>query len=387
MDGYWKLNNDYHLESVTITLHGDPDTKATKPEKVLLQNLRLAGPKGDLILAKFDAMPGNLKVSYWDMVPYENPFRDDLERPGFVKKVIHELRGTELSEIVQVVNEGKQGSKGLCVLVKPGKKIHVTLTGLDLKFNLNDEFTRISYDYKAITDDPWLRRDKGWRYGQTKEPVLVGDIFLNDRGHAPAHQRRGGILIEESLKVENTGADSFGQFSYCNYFGAHSKWTRQTVLTEEGYLVVRDVYEPGTDVNGYQAAPCWLLRAEGDVQGGDRNWFDAPAWDHAWWQKQKKRVLLYLHPGQGLTFGQAQHASSQDIGGSGSIHSSFAKAKVKAGKPQTWLSVLLPFNEGEDAATVAKRIKTSVDKAGKATARIGNVKVTIDAAGQWTVTR
>ncbi len=65
----------------------------------------------------------------------------------------------------------------------------------------------------------------------------------------------------------------------------------------------------------------------------DRNWFDAPAWDHAWWQKQKKRVLLYLHPGKGLVINQVEHSSSQDI--KGSIHSSFAKATVKAGKPAT----------------------------------------------------
>ncbi len=47
----------------------------------------------------------------------------------------------------------------------------------------------------------------------------------------------------------------------------------------------------------------------------------------------------------------------------------------------------MPFNEGEDAAKIAGKIKTSADKAGKATAHIGNVKVTIDAAGKWQVTR
>ena len=141
-------------------------------------------------------------------------------------------------------------------------------------------------------------------------------------------------------------------------------------------------------MDGYRAAPCWLLRAEGDAQSGgadDRNWFAAPAWDHAWWQTKKKRVLLYLHPGKGLTLGQAKHAASQDIGGS--VHSSFARATIQAGKRQVWLSVLVPFNEGEDAAAVAKKIKTAVDGKGNAEARMGNVEVSIHDGGHWSVRR
>ena len=44
-----------------------------------------------------------------------------------------------------------------------------------------------------------------------------------------------------------------------------------------------------------------------------RNWFDAPAWDHAWWQKKRKRILLWIHPGEGKTFGVTAHDTSPDI--------------------------------------------------------------------------
>ena len=355
MDGYWYLNDDFHLKSVHMGSFSKP---------TIIQNLRLGGPKGDLILAAFDAIPKNLKVTL---------------RKG---KESRKLSGDERKRALTVVDEGRRSGKGLRLNVAPGSSLALTLAGLDLTFDANDEYTRVSFDYKG------------------KGAVL----HLNGRTR-PIYQsplcNRGGVLEWESIKAENHPStistssgqagsgqgddDSFGQFTYRNYFGAHSRWTRQTVLTAEGYLVVRDLYEPGIDVDGYQAAPCWLLRAEGDVQGGDRNWFDAPAWDHAWWQKQKKRVLLYLHPGKGLTFGQGRHSSSRDIGGS--IHSSFAKAIVKAGKPRVWLSVLVPFNEGEDAAKMAKRIKTSVDDAGNCTAGIGNTKVTIKADGQWSVKR
>lgn len=96
------------------------------------------------------------------------------------------------------------------------------------------------------------------------------------------------------------------------------------------------------------------------------------------------QVVLYLHPGKGLTFVQARTRNTTDRD---QCDASFASATLKAGKPQIWLGVLLPFNDGEDATKVAERIKTSVDSAGKATAGVGNVKVTIAAAGRWWVTR
>ncbi len=92
-----------------------------------------------------------------------------------------------------------------------------------------------------------------------------------------------------------------------------------------------------------------------------------------------------MHPGPGLTFGGKRHTASQDIGGS--IHSCFAKAVVKAGEPQVWLSVLTPFDQRQNAADIAGRIKTSLDGAGNATATIGETTVTVTADGDWQVKR
>jgi len=410
MDGYWKLNDEYFLESVGIVLHGNPDKQATEPEKVIIQNLRLSGPKGETVLVNFDSIPSNLKVSYWDKVEYESVFMDDNKHKESIEKDIEILNGEKLSEVVEIV-DGKDGGKAFCVLVKPGKKIRLTFTGLSRKYDLDKEYTRISFDYKAISDDPTMRRSKGWRYGQTSEPALVGDIILNERTKVPSHQRRGGILIAESLKAENKGNDSFGRFSYRNYFGPASTWTRQSVLTEEGYLIVHDEYLPGKDVDGYQAGPVWLLRADGkwitkpDLttdKGHKRtgkfenipvdhttgqNWFDGPAWDHAWWQKQARRVLVYIHPENDRAYGQIQTSSSADISRAINNNLSYAKANVKAGKPEIFLSVLIPFNEGEDAAVLAKKIRTSVDAGGNAKVRIGRVYVTVSNNGNWRVKR
>lgn len=219
---------------------------------------------------------------------------------------------------------------------------------------------------------------------------------------------RSGRLIRSTLRAENHpstttrlrqaaaghagqgGDDSFGQFGFADYFGAGSAWTRQAVLTAEGCLVVRDVYESEKATDGYQAGPCWQLAGDKKppLRAADQNWFDAPAWDHAWWQKTKKRVLLYIHPAKDQTCGQVRHQTSGDISHAIKTDNSFAKSIVKAGKPQVWLSVLMPFNEGEDAAKLAnKKIKTTVDRKGNAGAKIGKVKVTIDADGTWKVKR
>ena len=80
-------------------------------------------------------------------------------------------------------------------------------------------------------------------------------------------------------------------------------------------MVVRDVYESGKATDGCQAGPCWQFRSEGEpqVHPPERNWFDAPVWDHAWWQKQKKRILVSVHAAQGQTYGIARHRTSADI--------------------------------------------------------------------------
>jgi hypothetical protein len=338
MDGYWYLNNDFHLKSVYLGSFSVP---------TIIQNLRLGGPKGDLVLAAFDSIPENLTVS---LVQGEQR---------------RELTAEERKRVLTVVDEGGRGGRGLRIDVPPQSSLSLTLERLDLRFDAHKEYTRVSYDYKG----------RG------------GDLRLNGRIR-PHYFRppynRGGVLVADSLRAENIGDDSFGQFSYRNYFSAHSNWTRQTVLTAEGYLVVRDIYEPGRGVDGYQAAPCWLLMPDGSH---GENWFDAPAWDHAWWQKQKKRVLLLFHPDKELHYGYGRHETTADISRSIRLQNTFAKAIVKAGLPRIWLSVLVPFDEGQDAGDVAALIKTTVDATGTATATIDKIAITIVADGRWLVRR
>jgi len=340
VDGYWYLNNDYHLRSVYLG-------KFDRPTR--LQNLRLAGPKGIITLATLDEIPDQLKLT-------EHRREEQAE-----------LTGADRAVAMRIVKDGRKRGRSLQLNVKPGTSLSVVLDGLDLKFDANEEYTRVSFDFCGSGAGMFLNE------------------YTRPRYHRP-HYNRGGILVRESLRVENEGDDSFGQFTYRNYFGAHSVWTRQTVLTEEGYLVVRDEYLPGPDVDGFQAAPNWMLNDEGDNPDADRHWYDAPAMSHAWWQIQRKRVLLYMHPDRRLKFGQVSHRASQDLGYE-RLRSTFGKAILREARKQVWLAVLKPFNEGVHPRTVAGLINTKLSKNGRAQAIIGGVTVSINPDGEWSVLR
>jgi hypothetical protein len=224
--------------------------------------------------------------------------------------------------------------------------------------------------------------------------VVEGDrsFPLNAQGKPDSELVRGGRILKDAVKAENHGADSFGQFILADCYGGGSRWTRQAVLTKEGYLVVRDAFEPDRKLDGFQVGPCWMLRAEGgtrdvvnekteavtkryvnDPPGHDpaRNWFDAPAWDYAWWQKKPRRVTVYVHPAEGRTYGAVQQATSFDISREIRTNNSFAKASVRAGRAAHFLSVLVPHDAAEEARTVVQRIRTRLRDNGDAQVGIG----------------
>ena len=340
MDGYWQLNNDYHLSSVRI----GPFGSGTR-----IQNLRIAGPAGEKILADFQSVPENLKV----------------ELVQGTQNVT--LKGELRDPVLRIVEGGRRGGKSLQLDVPGEGQVALTLEGLNEKFNGQDQYTRVAYDF--------LGKDGGG----IAPNIHTRPVYFTPMWH------RGAILVRDGLKAENRGEDSYGHFTMRNYYGANSRWTRQAILSAEGYLVVRDTYVPCRDVDGYNAAPCWTIKAGENSKSGN-NWFDAPAFDHAWWQNRKKRVLLYIHDDQDTEIGQVVHRTSQDIRGD-NVRNTFARAKLKAGQPRVWLSVLRPFDEGEDAAGIAASIRTGIDAKGKATVSIGKVKLSITADGQWKVKR
>ena len=341
MDGYWNLNDDFHLTSLQI---------GNFASGTQIQNIRLAGPKGEKILAALDKIPRNLKI---ELCRGENAV---------------ELTGAMRDTACRVVKGGRRPGASL-EIADIGRDcfLRLTLENLNESFNGQTEYTRMSYDFKGPA-------------GGTITP----NVRTKPRYFTPLWHR-GAILAEEDLRAENKGADSFGRFTMRNYYGARSRWTRDSVLTAEGYLVVRDRLLPCSDLSGYHASPCWLISAAENAGKGS-NWFEAPARAHSWWQTQRKHLILHLHKQEDLTIGQVKHRVSQDIGGS-DVQNTFARATLQSGKPQFWLSVLRPFNQGLDSNKVAGGIGTTMAPDGAATVTIDSMTIQLSPDGRWRVSR
>ena len=342
MDGYWQLNNQYQLKSLRI----GPFASGSK-----IQNLRISGPAGEKILESFNSLSEGMKV---EIVNGEKrvPLNDNMK--GHLCKIVD--GGRRLGKCIEIGDLGE------------GNGISFIFNNLNEDFDAQNEFTRISYDFKGPSNGG-----------------ITPNVRTNPRYFTPLWHR-GAILVRDNLRAENKGEDSFGQFSMRNYYGSNSEWTRQSVLTAEGYLIVSDRYVPCLDVDGYVAGPCWSIASSEDIPVKGRQWFDAPARDHAWWQKKRKRVILHLHRQNGHEIGQVETRTSQDIGGA-KVRNTFSKVTLTAGKPVVWLSVFRPYDEGQDKGQLASGIKTTVDESENVIAKVDDTTITINQKGEWSVKR
>ena len=235
--------------------------------------------------------------------------------------------------------------------------------------------------------------------GGTGEESLDLLLALHKRHSFPLHpdrkgdkrdfMRRGSIrhLVGLARAENNEAGDSFGQFGYEHYYGEGSRWLRRAVLTAEGCLVIADEYVPGKQLgDDYQAGPVWHLAPEAGVAAGpsERNWFDAPALDRAWWQKEAIRVLLLFHDDGVLQYGSLRQVQSQDTDPNVTV---FAFRPVEAGRTERFLSVLVPHGSDASAGQVASQVETSITDPGVFTVTLANqVSVRIE-KGKWSVGR
>ena len=235
--------------------------------------------------------------------------------------------------------------------------------------------------------------------GGTGEESLDLLLVLHNRHPFPVHpdrqgdkrdmMRRGSLQHDDGIVLaENNGhGDAYGQFGFQDYYGAGSRWVRSSVLTDEGYLVVRDQFVGGAVLGAdYRAGPLWHLSSDGQIASGTQpqNWFDAPALEHAWWQKQERRVVLYFHPVAGQRYGVLQQSHSQDV----DPHvNHYAWQSVTAGKPAYFVSVLVPHSAADPADRIVSGITTRVDGKGLVVASIGTTIVTMGGSGKWSVDR
>lgn len=186
----------------------------------------------------------------------------------------------------------------------------------------------------------------------------------------------------------NAAGDSFAQFAFKDYYGPGSTWKRQAILTHDGIFIVADEYVGGEKLKDqYNAGPVWHLAIGQEPAGSSkRNWFDAPALDHAWWQKDNKRVLLYFHPDpHGKTrFGSVQQSHSQDVQAN---RTTFAFRPIQAGKAERFLSVFIPHPEKSLPESIAATIHTELEPDGNFRITHDRLTVNVHPSGIWDVKR
>ncbi|MBQ97412.1 MAG: hypothetical protein CMP30_05360, partial [Roseibacillus sp.] len=126
----------------------------------------------------------------------------------------------------------------------------------------------------------------------------------------------------------------------------------------------------------------WHLAREDGQKDGPRkeSWFDAPAFEHAWWQKSPQRIRLTLHPSKDLKFGQIRQNASQDLDPN---ITSYAYRPVTPGNPNHFLSVFTPYPAG----TLPPEINTAISEQGACSALFTDMRVHITPGGKWRVTR
>ena len=237
------------------------------------------------------------------------------------------------------------------------------------------------------------------RGGGSGNESLDALLVVHRRHQFPVHPDRKGDerdyrrmymakhLPDLAHAENNDTGDAYGQFSFTDYFGPESRWTRKAVLTTEGYLVVADEYVVGKALGqAYHAGPVWhLAREEGRKLGRqDENWFGAPAFAQAWWQNEKQGVTVVVHDHRDMVFGTINQSRSQDLDPN---TTAYAYRPIAAGQTERFLSVLVPHELKTPAGTVVRGVKTAVNKKGRYTATVGDVTVVLNHKGNWSVSR
>ena len=233
--------------------------------------------------------------------------------------------------------------------------------------------------------------NKGGGSGEESLDLL---LVMHKRNPFPLHPdkaengdfiRKGSIeLIPGLVVAENNGAgDSYGQFGWKNYYGTGSKWIRRAVLTREGCLIVADEYTPARTMgSSYNAGPVWHLALEDGQKHGvqKEHWFDAPAFDHAWWQDSEWRILLVHHREDNLVVGSTKLTTSQDLDPN---VTTYAYKPVEGGVTTRFLSVFVPhLHESR-----RPRIEPTITPRGVSRAQIGPTSIEIGTDGNWKVLR
>ncbi len=244
--------------------------------------------------------------------------------------------------------------------------------------------------------------------GGTGEESLDLLLTVHQRHHFPLHPDRQGDdrdflrrdnihLNRDQLKAEtDKEGNCFGQFSWRGVGGPGSVWVRRSVLTANGIMVVADEFTAGPELKeNYNTGPVWHLAwhpppdsapepatSENEIAPQDHRWFSAAAFDRAWWQRGKGRILLQISSDQLLKYGSVRQKHSQDTQPNLTV---FGNRAVKAGRTERFLSIFVPWFDQRPEQEIAATVVSHVTSTGTFTATVGRTTVRLT-KDDWTVT-
>jgi hypothetical protein len=291
--------------------------------QLTLDNVRLTGPSGDLMVEPFDD-------------------RDTL------------TTGWRAAEFT---TDCVEGSHAVLLPYEPGTRSHHGgWDAYDVLFD-TETYPFIEIDWKvpetAETTASFLSMETQTR-DETGE-ASWGYDWLPSASASIDSGREVTTVVSGSV-VEDVDGDSYGRMTFDDYVSIGTTLTRRMVLTAEGALVVSDTIAPCTDCGVVEVGPLWQLPTEDspEVEGDAvvaTGFIDAESGDRV----DDSHLLVAFEPADGRTAGVGLSISM-----SGVRHRASTQQVVSGGESATMMTVLLPHDGSMDASTLAGDLSWSV---------------------------
>lgn len=319
-----------------------------------LDNLRLEGSKGTLLLDDFDSDKG------WDLATNID-FWNLKKVPGIE---IEQSPDCTQGEYSQKINWG------------------VVPSGLIIRmYSNNRSFSFSRQDYHSLKLDV--------KYEGARRPYMwirnIGEDF-----ELGSQLLRPEIITASS---EQRGRDAFGTVQYKHYIEDGAELTRNIALTDEGFLVVCDTLAPAKTMEGWNVGQLWQLY---QLKESGSNWY-ASEDDGEYMVNGKpvRRRMLVKYATEKTICRKiegAYHNPAPNGRKPTAYFTTGSLIELKDEKPLTMVMVVAPMTPEQDAETAADGISITWKDAANVAVEIrtqGKKRVSLELGvdGKWKIER
>lgn len=281
---------------------------------LFLDNLRLQGPAGTLIL-------------------------DDFEDASTWHRNVYGVEGVEMHPS-EDATEGRFSQRLNWNILPSGFCSRLFKNASNFVFS-GSEYTELCLDLKYEGEKPYINLR-----AVVDTPIDLGDQTLPTR--------------IESAKVEQRGEDAFGEIAYSQYSAGNARLTRRMVLTGEGILVIQDTCTPSPEMADWTGGQLWQLY---DLDRQGKSWFSSAVYQgYPGATDGARRVLVkYRTDAETETFLERieqNYYRPTPTGNKGTeIFTTGSLRRMTGAEPQTFFMVVIPHSPELDAAALAESIQ------------------------------